>query len=960
MALFDGTDDPGFNIFTGILPGDGSAPSLFNLSPLLSGTSQQPSPDDGSAPTQLAMNTTSDASQFPMDDYLARTRQIESSGGKNIKGNSSSALGDFQFTKGTWAQVRANHPELNLPVSVSTDPAVQRAAAQALTQDNISAFQNAQGRLPTPAEAYLMHQQGSQGGLTLLGNPDEPAGSLLSYAAIKNNGGDPSAPASNFVQKWTNVFNNTKPSASSVSTPPQPASNSTAVQNMDNSTPSTQTGGTGTPQSFSDRLSALSTNPMFLAGLQILSNSMTPHLLTQSVSPLNGVPNVLFEAAKNKQAQDLLAQQKTTSAAISKLVGADPLSGTTPPNSVSPPAPPVSAPASQTTVATNPGGLGGLGGVPLSSYASLSNPLMAGAPMGIAPAMVGQPLPNVSAPAPAADSGTYVDPRLKTPLLNNGQGISNLPNSAVVTASNATASASQPQAEGDDGGDASADTSAPAPPKTAASGSANGANQAPAPLSINTTIANNYNTKAARFQAYQKQIATLTSAMTLATSADDKAALTARIPQLTDQAKQYAPTDWEQALSSLGAQPGDADWTRIARTKAGVMSELDQKINEAFPDPNDPRRQQAYQAAVSMGPTDATKKLNDAIAAGIIPNSGPDYVAAGKTIFGLDKNKDTLPTYGVVRKDPATNADVYGWRDPNTMQVQEYNPSSSNDRPDNSNLTGPDFLQSIAQTNPNRAALIKGIADGTVLSPSGSALRSPQNQVLMGQVIQYDPTFDQTNPAARFQTRKDFTAGGPASSAATITTGNTALNHLLELSDASENLPNSSFKPINALTNMVGANTGDTAITHYNNILTPVVDEMLKFYKGSAGTRSEMEDWLNDLSPNMSLAQRRDAIAEKAKLMQSRTDALQQKWHNGMGPAASDFPIFTNKSQEAIDKIMGRQDPNYQPQFSDKTSPASSAPSTITQPMNVPQRGASSGLQPGRYTYDPVKGLIPQ
>ena len=62
------------------------------------------------------------------------------------------------------------------------------------------------GRDPADWEVYLAHQQGTGGAVALLSNPDKPAGQLLPPQHISANGGDPNAPASQFVQKWRNTY----------------------------------------------------------------------------------------------------------------------------------------------------------------------------------------------------------------------------------------------------------------------------------------------------------------------------------------------------------------------------------------------------------------------------------------------------------------------------------------------------------------------------------------------------------------------------------------------------------------------------------------------------------------------------------------------------------------------------------------------------------------------------------
>jgi hypothetical protein len=72
------------------------------------------------------------------------------------------------------------------------------------------------GRAPADWEVYLAHQQGTAGAAALLANPGQSAADALAPAyggnrdqaarAIGANGGNPDAPASQFVQKWRNTY----------------------------------------------------------------------------------------------------------------------------------------------------------------------------------------------------------------------------------------------------------------------------------------------------------------------------------------------------------------------------------------------------------------------------------------------------------------------------------------------------------------------------------------------------------------------------------------------------------------------------------------------------------------------------------------------------------------------------------------------------------------------------------
>src|ERR1700686_3976645 len=89
--------------------------------------------------------------------------QIESHGDTSAQNPNSSAKGLYQFNNATAQQYDLQDP---------TDPVAATGAFHELTDHNRSALQNALGRDPTDAELYLAHQQGAQGAINLLTNPD--------------------------------------------------------------------------------------------------------------------------------------------------------------------------------------------------------------------------------------------------------------------------------------------------------------------------------------------------------------------------------------------------------------------------------------------------------------------------------------------------------------------------------------------------------------------------------------------------------------------------------------------------------------------------------------------------------------------------------------------------------------------------------------------------------------------
>lgn len=130
-------------------------------------------------------------------DYFKKLAQVESGGNPNAV-SPTGARGMFQFIPSTWKQYGGG--------ADVRDPQAQFVAVQKLTADNRNALAQALGREPTAGELYLAHQQGAGGAIKLLSNPSATPAELGLGRNVAVNGGNPNAPAGQFVQKWTSKF----------------------------------------------------------------------------------------------------------------------------------------------------------------------------------------------------------------------------------------------------------------------------------------------------------------------------------------------------------------------------------------------------------------------------------------------------------------------------------------------------------------------------------------------------------------------------------------------------------------------------------------------------------------------------------------------------------------------------------------------------------------------------------
>jgi len=198
---------------------------------------------------------------------------------------------------------------------------------------------------------------------------------------------------------------------------------------------------------------------------------------------------------------------------------------------------------------------------------------------------------------------------------------------------------------------------------------------------------------------------------------------------------------------------------------------------------------------------------------------------------------------------------------------------------------------------------------------------------------------------------KEFTSGGPNSPASIITNGNTAIQHLGRMSELAEKLGGTNKAWIaNGLVNWANIKAEELKnnpdLAAYKAAEDRFVEEATKFYRGVGGNKSDIERALDIMRPGQSPDSRRSAILEQAELMQSKINALQGKYQNGVGPAGwkkmmseagSEFPIVQKHSAEELEKIRKRA-------AGETVAPTAAAP-----------------VKPGAYVWDPKTGaLVPK
>lgn len=158
--------------------------------------------------------------------YQGTLGTFESSNNPAAVNPQSGAAGQFQFMPGTWAEVRKNNPDLNLPNHpTQAPPQLQAAAEERFRAQNAKGLQAA-GVAVNPATLYLAHRAGVQGATTILNAPpDAPLSTVVPPEWIAQNP-DMRTTVGNFLQMAQHRFGGNSGNVQQAGVPPQIAQGS--------------------------------------------------------------------------------------------------------------------------------------------------------------------------------------------------------------------------------------------------------------------------------------------------------------------------------------------------------------------------------------------------------------------------------------------------------------------------------------------------------------------------------------------------------------------------------------------------------------------------------------------------------------------------------------------------------------------------------------------------------------
>lgn len=288
----------------------------------------------------------------------------------------------------------------------------------------------------------------------------------------------------------------------------------------------------------------------------------------------------------------------------------------------------------------------------------------------------------------------------------------------------------------------------------------------------------------------------------------------------------------------------------------------------------------------------------------------------------------------------------------------------------------PDQLARLQHVSPVLQGTVASIIQGRTTMPKLTGRLSPFTAMLYKSVYDVDPQFDAVNNQTQVTTRKSFAPSGNNNSPGVlIVNGDSALDHLAALKDASDKLPNlgSVVGPgVNIIAGATGGGVGggySAARTELDTKAQIASAEAIKYLAGATGGGENERDVLRQQFSSSNPPQSRLAAMQGlAEDILKKKQELQAGWRRSMGANAPDTEVISPTSQASILRLgMGKWASNGQPLDDIARKISTGFPTRQPTPWTVPgatpaspalQSAAPAGGTPQIRTYNPASGAL--
>jgi len=151
----------------------------------------------------------------------------------------------------------------------------------------------------------------------------------------------------------------------------------------------------------------------------------------------------------------------------------------------------------------------------------------------------------------------------------------------------------------------------------------------------------------------------------------------------------------------------------------------------------------------------------------------------------------------------------------------------------------------------------------------------------MRKVFAIEPNYRADIWESRKATEKEYSPAGKTGQ--NITSTDTALAHLANISEAGAALKNWDIQKLNQIANELGAQTGSSPRVVYDAIVSMVAPEVSKAVIGGVGGEAERQQMGQNFSSKVNDKTREDTIAAAAKLLGERYQKTAHAYESEMG-----------------------------------------------------------------------------
>lgn len=269
-------------------------------------------------------------------------------------------------------------------------------------------------------------------------------------------------------------------------------------------------------------------------------------------------------------------------------------------------------------------------------------------------------------------------------------------------------------------------------------------------------------------------------------------------------------------------------------------------------------------------------------------------------------------------------------------------------------VTGPDFLEHLKETDPQYARQIEQIVNGDAPMPTGRLAATPYGKKIRQDVLSVEPGLSDTDFNTRAATRKSYTSGNDAKVTKSI---NTTLHHAQTLETAINNLDNFSLGAgiLNPIRSAIEGQTSEKyqkAKGAYDTAVANFAKELDFAVSGGRPTVSGTKHQMEGFSLNASKAEQLEKLREGIDLLNGRLESHAEGYGRGMKKANPDPMTFVEpRNRKFYQHIMGttpRED----------VAPEAAAPVAAAAPAIRPTINGPNGpmiLSEDGKSWQPVK-----